>query len=255
LKSKWFETFFQGASAEFWTRIMTPAFTIPEVDLLARTLDVGPHSHILDVACGNGRHAIELARRGCKVTGVDLSDEFLARARAGSAGVDGLEWVKSDMRNLQISGPFDGAYCFGNSFGYLDYTGVRALFGALARALKPGAKLVLDTGVMAESILPALQPRGWYRAGDIVMLSERRYVAEGSRLDIDYTFIVSGNTETHATSSYVLTVAELTRLLDSAGFRVVSLNGGMTGEPFQLGSPRLILTAQLDGEPIRRIAD
>jgi SAM-dependent methyltransferase len=243
LKSEWFETFFQGPAVELWTRVMTPALTMQEVDFLARTLEVAPHSHILDVACGNGRHAIELARRGCKVTGVDLSDEFLASARAGSAAVNGLEWVKGDMRDLHVTGPFDGAYCFGNSFGYLDYSGVQALLSALARALKPGAKLVLDTGVTAESILPTLQPRGWYRAGDILMLSERRYVAEASRLDIDYTFIVSGNMEAHATSSYVLTVMELTRLLDGAGFNVVSLNGGLAGEPFQLGSPRLILSA------------
>lgn len=246
MKSEWFETFFQGAAVEFWTRVMTPALTMPEVDFLARTLEISPHSHILDVPCGNGRHAIELARRGCKVTGVDLSDDFLARARAGSVGVNGLDWVKSDMRTLQVSGPFDGAYCFGNSFGYLDYSGVQALFSVLARVLKPGAKFVLDTGVTAESILPTLQTRGWYRAGDILMLSERRYVAEASRLDIDYTFIVSGNTETHATSSYVLTALELTRLLEGAGFRVQSMNGGLSGEPFQLGSPRLILTARLE---------
>jgi SAM-dependent methyltransferase len=245
LKSEWFETFFQGAAVEFWTRVMPTALTSQEVDFLARTLEINPHSHILDVACGHGRHAIELARRGCKVTGVDLSDDCLARARAGSTGVNGLQWVKSDMRNLQVSGPFDGAYCFGNSFGYLDYSGVQALFSALAQELKPGAKFVLDTGVTAESILPTLQPRGWYRAGDILMLSERRYVAEASRLDIDYTFIVSGNTETHATSSYVLTALELTRLLENAGFKVKSLNGGLAGEPFQLGSPRLILTATL----------
>jgi SAM-dependent methyltransferase len=245
LKSEWFETFFQGAAVEMWTRVIPPAVTLQEVDFLVRALDVVPDSHILDVACGHGRHAIELARRGCKVTGVDLSDEFLARARASSAGVDGLEWVKGDMRNLQISGPFDGAYCCGNSVGYLDDGGLRALLHGLARALKRGAKLVLDTGVIAESILPTLQNRAWYRAGDILMLSERRYVAEASRLDIDYTFIVSGNTETHATSSYVMTVMELTRVLADAGFKVVSLNGGPAGELFQLGSPRLILTAHL----------
>ncbi len=243
MKSEWFETFFQGAAVEFWTRVMTPTFTMPEVDFLARTLEIGPLSHILDVACGHGRHAIELARRGCKVTGVDLSDDCLARAREGSVGVDGLEWVNSDMRNLQVTGPFDGAYCFGNSFGYLDYQGVQVLLSALARVLKPGAKFVLDTGVTAESILPTLQPRGWYRAGNILMLSERRYVAEASRLDIDYTFIASGNEETHTTSSYVLTALELTRLFEHADFHSVSLHGGLTGQPFQLGSPRLILTA------------
>ena len=83
----------------------------------------------------------------------------------------------------------------------------------MAAALEPGARFVIDTGVTAENIQSVLQTRRWHRTGDLVVLSEARYVAEASRLDIDYTFIESGRMETRSSSSYLLTVAELTRLL------------------------------------------
>jgi SAM-dependent methyltransferase len=250
LKSEWFETFFQGAAVEFWTRIVPPSLAIQEADFLVRTLGREPGSRFLDVPCGNGRHAIELARRGYRVTGVDLSDEFLAAARMASGGVDGLEWLKGDMRDLrQYLHPagYSGVYCFGNSFGYLDYSGVQKFLGAVAEVLEPGSRLVIDTGLTAENIQAVLQTRRWHRTGDLVVLSEARYVAEASRLDIDYTFIDSGRMETRSSSSYLMTVAELTRLLAGAGFKVVSLAGGMGGEPFDLGPHGLILTAQLEG--------
>ena len=247
MKSEWFESFFEGPAVEFWTRILPPALAIKEADFLVQTFGREPGSRFLDVPCGNGRHAIELARRGYRVTGVDLSDEFLAVARGASAGVDGLEWLKGDMRDLHPPGRFSGAYCLGNSFGYLDYAGAQAFLSAVAGSLDPGAQFVIDTGVTAENIQAVLQPRRWHRTGDLVVLSETRYVAKESRLDIDYTFIESGRIETRSSSSYLLTVAELTRLLSGAGFDVVSLAGGLGGEPFDLGPHGLILTAQLRG--------
>ena len=75
------------------------------------------------------------------------------------------------------------------------------------------------------------------------------YIAAASRLDIDYTFIQDGKIETRPSSSHVFTVAEMTRMLADAGFEVVSLNGGFAGERYELGSPRLVLTAQRVQEP------
>ncbi len=76
------------------------------------------------------------------------------------------------------------------------------------------------------------------------MLSEPRHAAEDSRLDIDYTFIQGGIIETRPSSSYVFTVAELLRMLGRAGFASPKLSGGFAGEPFQLGSPGLVIIAQ-----------
>ncbi len=242
LQHQWFETFFQGPAVDFWTRAMTPALTLADVDFLEKALEVNPGARLLDIPCGNGRHSIELARRGYRTTGIDLSDEFLAAARAELDA----DWRRGDMRGLELeASAFDGAFCFGNSFGYLDHTGVAAFLSAVAGALKPGARLVIETGVTAESILPTLVQKRWHRLGDLMILSENRYDPWESRLDIDYTFVHDGTIETRPTASYVFTSAELRRMLDKAGFDALAFHGSVTGEPYQLGSPGLVIIAQL----------
>jgi SAM-dependent methyltransferase len=241
LKHQWFETFFQGPAVDFWNRAMTPAFTLADVDFLEKAFDAKPGARLLDVPCGNGRHSIELARRGYRVTGIDLSEEFLAAARSGLDA----DWRKGDMRELEVEpSAFDGAFCFGNSFGYLDRTSVAAFLSALATALKPGAKLVIETGMTAESILPTLVQKRWHRFGDLIILSENRYDPWESCLHIDYTFVRGSTMETRPTASYVFTGAELRRMLDAAGFETLSFHGGMADEPYQLGSPRLVIIAR-----------
>jgi cyclopropane fatty-acyl-phospholipid synthase-like methyltransferase len=240
LKTEWFETFFQGPAVDFWTRAMTPALTLADVDFLEKTFDVKPGARLLDVPCGNGRHSIELARRGYRVTGIDLSEELLVAARAELDA----DWRLADMRGLELeASTFDGAFCFGNSFGYLDHAGVTSFLSALAGALKPGAKLVIETSMTAESILPTIVQKRWHRFGDLMILSENRYDPWESCLHIDYTFVRDATVETRPTAHYVFTSADLRRMLESAGFDTLAFQGGVSGEPYQLGSPRLVIIA------------
>jgi len=246
LQLEWFETFFQGVAVEFWHRAIPSALTLIEVDFLEKALAVPPGASLLDIPCGSARHSVELARRGYRMAGIDLSSDFLslARTHAAGAGVQ-LDLRQGDMRNPSLApNAFDGAFCFGNSFPYLDSPGVTAFLAALSSAIRPGGRLVIDTGCAAESILPTLLPQRWHRFDDIIVMSKTNYIASASRLDIDYTFIQNGKIETRPASSYVFTVAELTRMLAGAGFEVVSLAGGFAGERYELGSPRLVLTAQ-----------
>lgn len=245
MQPEWFETFFQGVAVEFWNRATPPALTLMEVDFLEKALAPPPGASLLDIPCGSGRHSVELARRGYCMTGIDLSADFLrlARAGAGDAQVQ-LDLRHADMRNPSLDADaFDGAFCFGNSFPYLDRPGVTAFLAALSRAIRLGGRLVIDTGCAAESILPTLLPQRWHRFDDIIVMSKPTYIVSASRLDIDYTFIQGGKIETRPASSYVFTVAELTRMLAEGGFDLVSLAGGFAGERYELGSPRLVLTA------------
>ncbi len=245
MQSQWFETFFQGVAVEFWRRIVTPEMTADDAGFLVEALRAPRGGRLLDVPCGDGRHSRELARQGFRLTGVDLSADFLAAAREASAvEAPAIEWRQGDMRDLPWQAEFDGAFCFGNSFGYLDHAGARAFLSAVARALKPGARFAADVGTVAESILPSLRPERWHRAGDLFMLSECHYDASASRLDIDYTFVHDGVAETRPVSSYVYTVAELGRLCSDAGLEVVSLSGSVSGEPYKFGSPHLLLVAR-----------
>jgi 2-polyprenyl-3-methyl-5-hydroxy-6-metoxy-1,4-benzoquinol methylase len=81
-----------------------------EVECMAALLGVRRGQSILDLCCGVGRHALEFARRGFAVTGVDCARSYLERARA-SAGHDGLqvEFVDSDMRSFMRDAALDAA--------------------------------------------------------------------------------------------------------------------------------------------------
>ena len=241
MESQWFENVFKDIAVDCWIRAMSPEATSAEVDFLEKALGITSGACLLDIPCGHGRHSLELSRRGFRITGVDLSEDALRAARQQASDV---EWVHADMRTVSWESEFDGAFCFGNSFGYLDHETASGFLRSLARALKPGARLVIDTGMAAESILPTRQQKRWFRLGDILMLSENRYAVESSRLDIDYTFVRGSVVETRPTSSYVLTVAEHRRLLEGAGFDTLGLSASLSGEPYEFGSPRLILTAR-----------
>lgn len=238
----WQLEFFRGVALDLWRRAMTPQQTAAEIDFLAKTFGVNAPARILDVPCGNGRHSIGLARRGHRVTGVDLSQEFIAEAESSSRPLP-VSWICADMRQLPWSEEFDGAFCFGNSFGYLSPEEAPQFLLAISRTLKRGSRFVLETGMAAESILPNLQPVRWYKVDDIYMLSANKYHAREARLDIEYTFIRDGQVDVRPSSSYVLTVNQICRMHSDVGLDVTELLGSVAGEAYGLNSGRLISVA------------
>jgi SAM-dependent methyltransferase len=177
------------------------------------------------------------------MTGIDQSEEFIEEARRTMP--DLIRWVHGDMRSLPWTKEFDGAFCWGNSFCYLNRDEARHFLRAMARSLNPGALFVLDTGMAAESILPSLVRNRWFRLGDILMLSENRYDAVESRLDIEYTFVRAGRTNTRPTSGYVFTSGELRQMHEDAGLSRVDMFGSVEAAKYEIGSPRLILVSQV----------
>ena len=245
MNDKWYETFFQGIVLDMWRKAVPPEHTRAEVDFLADKLGVTAGASVLDVPCGAGRHAIELASRGVRTTGVDLSAEMIAEARdrAAEAGVD-IDWREADMRDLPWEAEFDAAYCFGNAFGYLDAAGTRAFVQAVARALKPGSRFAIDSGQVAECVLPNLKDREWMRVDDILFLEENRYDAENGYVETIYTFIRGGESVSRTGIHWVYTIREVRLMLNEAGFDTLALYSSITGEEFRAGASYMILIAR-----------
>src|SRR5207247_5091420 len=121
-----------GVAVELWLQALPREHIEREADFLARMLDVPSGAELLDVPCGAGRLSLALAQRGYQMTGVDWSVEFLNHARSADTR-QCVNWERRDMRDLPWRGRFDGAFCVGNSFGYLDEEGNATFLGAVAR--------------------------------------------------------------------------------------------------------------------------
>jgi SAM-dependent methyltransferase len=248
--SAWYADFFTELPNEFWRRVVPPEAAAAEVDFIERRLDLPPGSRILDVPCGSGRHALALAARGHRVVGVDISPEAVAHAgrAAAETGLD-LDLSVAEMRDIPRDDTFDVVICMGNSVGYLDLAGLGEFVTAVAGAVRPGGGLVIDYAAAAESVLPGYtddRPRSM-TTGDLTVGASDTYDVAGSRLISTYRF-TRGAQEVHGTAiHHVYTAGHLSQLLTDAGFTDIARFGSPDGEPFAVGTGRLLLAGRRTG--------
>jgi SAM-dependent methyltransferase len=242
----WTQTFFEGPSVELWRRVASPEQNRAEADFILSFAEGTPQK-ILDVPCGDGRLAIEIAQRGHAVTGADISKDSLeyARARARTAGAD-VTWIDADMRNLDMHEQFDLAFCFGNSFAYFDDDGNEAFLRSACDALSPGGTFLLETGLAAESILPTVQMRAWYKIADWYMLASREYDAASSRLRADYTYLHAGVEDTRTAWYRIYLARDIVSLFEHVGFSDVQMFASSKRDAYQLGNRVLYVSGKKD---------
>jgi SAM-dependent methyltransferase len=209
---------------------------------LTDELKVAPGAKLLDVPCGGGRHAIGLAKQGYELTAVDISKQFLEAARTAAIAQNvNISWYEREMRDLPWSAEFDGAYSFGNSFGYLAGEENDDFLRSIWSTLKSGGKFVLDTSYLAEGLFANLQERAWYPDGDNLVLASRRYDAVEGRLHVTYTFVDESGRQIFDSTIRVHTCRELIEKFTKLGFVDIQTYSSTIREPFKLGSTRLLI--------------
>jgi SAM-dependent methyltransferase len=246
MTSTWYDDFFTELPNAFWRAAVPAEATEAEIDFLVRTVGLQPGQTVLDVCCGSGRHALALARRGYRVTGVDVSAEAIAYAQRAAAH-EGLsvDLRVGDMRALPTDIRADLAICMGNAFGYLEHEGTRTFLADLAKIVRPGGGLVLDYGFAAESMLPgvALEEEPM-TIGGVEATSVNTYDVAESRWLTEMTFRRGDEVHRGTSVQHVYTSAEVGRLVAEVGFTDVERYGDADGSAYRLGSPRLVLVAR-----------
>lgn len=220
--------------------------------LLCRLLEVVAPDRVLDVGCGAGRYARALARRGLRVTGLDLSPTLLAEARQRSPGTPGTpDYVHGDSRNLPFHRQFEAAISMFTSFGYFEdpEDDLRFLRG-VRRALVPGGRLVLDYLNQAH-VRANLVPQTEAQTGSLRLHMNRRIEESSPSGPCVLKHVCAVDARTGALSSEyeesvrLYTAEELDALLDEAGLEPVGERlGDLEGTPFDSASPRLVRVAR-----------
>jgi SAM-dependent methyltransferase len=246
----WYRAVFADDWLALAGQLHSPEGTAAEVEFVVRALALSPGNRVLDVPCGHGRHAVELARRRLRVTGVDLSEPSLALARAAAAeaGV-AVSLHHADMRDLPWVGEFDAAVNLFSSFGYLeDEAQDQRALGAIARALAPGGRLLME---MANPtwVLRHFEPRRWDALPDgLLHLADNEYDAATGRITTRWTFVrPDGSRGGFSFRLRAYTAPELTRMLVAAGLEQDGVWGGLDGSEYGTDARRLAVRARRPG--------
>lgn len=143
MSDHWFEPVADHLGAAYLRYSFTKG-TVQEVDAVIRWLDLREGMHVLDVGCGPGRHSHELARRGIRVTGIDISERFIEVARKGAP--DGATFLRLDARAMRFDEPFDAAICLcQGAFGMMRAAGEdEAVLSAIGRSVRSGGGVALS---------------------------------------------------------------------------------------------------------------
>ena len=234
-----------------------PRITASEIDRIIRILHLQPDDKILDLCCGQGRHTLELARRGYSAEGLDRSHYLIQRARS-TAKKEGLtvRFREGDARRLPYrNDTYDVALVLGNSFGYFDSVEEdMQILNELRRVLKPWGRLLLD--VADGSYLKAhFQPRSWE------WIDTGMFVCRERSLSLDEQRLISREVITDVEKGVVAdqfyaerlyTPDALQRLLVRAGFTEIAFHEIATeserNQDLGMMERRYIVTAQIRKE-------
>ena len=232
-EKRWYELLFENYGQKYDHELFTKG-TLGECDFIEQELNYNKDLKILDVGCGTGRHAIELTKRGYRVTGIDLSESLLKKARekAVSQCLD-IEFLRYDARNLPFLQQFDAAImlCEG-AFPLMETDEMNfEILKNVSQSLKPKAKFIFTT---LNGLFPLFHSINDFHQAETVE-NNAVYLSKGFDLmtfrDYNVTRITddSGEVKEMECNERYYVPSEITWLLKSLGFVRIDILGAKLG--------------------------
>ena len=249
----WYKTFYDEHYLKEYANGLTDERTQREVDFISSTLnlpqaasDATGGARILDLCCGHGRHTVELAAAGYSMVGQDLSATFLDLAKGAAAARNlQIQFVHADMREIPFEGEFDAVINIFTAFGYFDDAENQKVLDAVARALKPEGKFLIDL-LNAPRIIRDLLVQSWDELPDgTVVLTQRDYNLLTGNNEERRTYIApdGGKREIDLTWRMYF-YPEFVKMLNHAGLAPIQVFGSFDGSEYTLDSNRMIVLAE-----------
>ncbi len=215
-----------------------------EVEDVITLLGIDPDAHILDLCCGVGRHSLELARRGYRVTGVDRTREYLdiATQKATDEGLK-VEFLEGDMRTFSRSGVFDAVVNLFTSFSFFeDPDEDKQVIMNVYESLKPGGVFLIDL-MGIEVIARIYQEHDWHEEEDgSLILQERKVNNDWNWMENRWIRIKkTGERQEYTVSHRLYSAAGLKGLLKECGFKDLKAYGDFEGSLYDQNAGRLVV--------------
>lgn len=254
-KSDWWKELFDQKYLDTYISRLTPERTAQEVDFVVKAARLQTEDKILDLACGHGRHSIELAKRGFQMVGLDYSELFIDKARedAKQAGVE-VEFVKGDMKNLPYDENFDVVLMLFTAFGYFNDEENKQTLHEIAKSLKVGGRFLIDV-ISGEAVINRFNKEG-KKEGDLLKIPRTFEVGGLTINEVEWFDPVEQQVHTHrewtddrVKKEYdyylrVYTIPQYKEMLAKAGLEFKEVWGDFEGNPHNTDNIRTIILAE-----------
>lgn len=238
-----FKEIFDEDYLYFYEPLLTEERLQREIEFLAQKTNLNEPKHILDLACGHGRHANCLSQMGHKVTGIDSSKTFLnlakIKARELSAEVD---YIDQDMRLIDYENAFDRVNILFTAFGYFEDAENEKLLKKIYRALRPGGFFCFDS-YNRDTFLVYFEPNSILERDGNYMIDQRKFDTLSGHCDTKRTIIKDQITKVSNYCVRFYNPTEIKALLVESGFKEVTFYDDFRDEPLSSRSRRMVVIA------------
>lgn len=238
--------FFDGLYKDVWKQIIPNGLTEVEVEFIAEAARLAESSHVLDMMCGYGRHALALGRKNIPVTAVDNQPDYIEEIR-GLAGAENLpvQARACDILSFETSTSYDAVICMGNSFSFFDRDNTQVLLKKIHDALKPGGFFIMNSWAIAEVVNRYFKEKDWHYAGPYKCVLEFEYHPLPARVSFEQTVIApSGVIEVQKGVDYIYSLNEFDLMFREAGLEILHVYSTPKKRKFTLGDGRAYIVAQ-----------
>ena len=244
--AEWYEKAFDAAYLETYQQFEVVEIWKRDCDFIEEALRLRQGQAVLDLCCGSGRHSVELAQRGYKMTGLDVSEFMIEYARRRSEALDvEVEWLQMDAQELNIAGRFDAVFNFLTSFGYCGMKGDLRILRNVKQAMRPGGRLMLEL-INPIWLMGNFVHDQCVQQGDYTYIEKREYDARTGLITFrrtkEYPSGESVKLEPFRVRAYF--PVTLCEMLDEVGFKFDGFLASPTAEDYHaFKTPRMAILA------------
>jgi SAM-dependent methyltransferase len=229
-----------------------------QIDWLWHHLGLEVGARVLDITCGPGLYAVELATRGCQVTGVDFSPAAIVYAQelAKKKGVqDACTFLEQDVRKMDFTGDdFDAAIFLYGQLAVFPAEEARLLLKRTARALRPGGRLVVE---LLDQDSVDKSPGTWWYTDDTGLWGDAPFLHLGERFWIDeekmsierfsILHLETGELDEIILCDQSYAIEKMVEMMGETGFAGVKIFPAWDGVPLYDANEWIVYLAQAAG--------